>query len=51
MNPNRFLCDGFGESSAITFTIGLPALAITNDSPLAACSTSLESWVFASWIL
>jgi hypothetical protein len=22
-----------------------------NDSPCAACSTNLESWVFASWIL
>lgn len=35
---NRFICDGSGAFSAITLTIGLPALAITNDSPLAACS-------------
>src|SRR5436305_4602332 len=28
----------------------LPALAITNDSPFDASSTSLERWVLASWI-
>jgi hypothetical protein len=39
----------FGASSATTFTSGLPALAITNGSPLTARSTSFESWVFASW--
>src|SRR5258708_6986960 len=48
-NPRR--CGLAGASSADTLTSGLPALAITNGSPLAARSTSLESWVFASWML
>ena len=34
-----------------TRTMGLPALAIVNSRPLAACSTSRESCVLASWIL
>ena len=42
---------GRGRRSATTRTSGLPALAMTKLSPLAAASTSRESWVFASWML
>ena len=37
-----------GSSSGTTFAIGFPAFAITNGSPLAACSTKRDRWVFAS---
>jgi hypothetical protein len=29
----------------MTFTIGLPALAMMNESPAAACSMSSASWM------
>jgi len=32
MNPNRRTCPATGVSSGVTFTSGLPALAITNGS-------------------
>lgn len=42
----------FGASSiAVTFTIGLPALAMMKDSPFAALSTKRDRWVLASWML
>src|SRR5215469_4557619 len=47
-NPNRRISPGEGESSATTFTIGFPDLAMTNGSPLAALSTSRDKLVFAS---
>jgi hypothetical protein len=39
---SRRFCLPVGASRAITFTRGLPALAMINDSPCAAWSTSLE---------
>jgi hypothetical protein len=48
MKPSRLVCPADGASTAETFTSGLPALAITNGSPLAACSTSLDRCVLAS---
>jgi hypothetical protein len=32
----------------VTFTNGLPAFAITNGSPLTACSINRDKWVLAS---
>jgi hypothetical protein len=42
MKPSLRTCPATGTSSAVTFTRGLPALAITKGSPLAARSTSRE---------
>ncbi len=42
MKPNRRRCPASGALNAMTLTSGLPALAITNGSPWAACSTSRE---------
>jgi hypothetical protein len=39
---------GLRRIRAVTLTSGLPALAITNGSPLAARSTSRDRWVLAS---
>ncbi len=48
MQPKRFICAASGASNDSTLTIGLPALAITNYSPLAAYSINrdrYESWL------
>ena len=49
--PRRRFAGAGASSSGITRTMGLPALAITKDSPRDAASTSLERWVLASWML
>jgi hypothetical protein len=49
--PSRRTCQTTGVSSGVTLTHGLPALAMTNGSPFAACSTSRESRGFTSWML
>ena len=40
-----------GRVDAVTFTSGLPALAVTNGSPAAARWTNRDRWVLASLIL
>src|SRR5215471_10408296 len=48
IKPSRRICASVGTLRAVTFTRGLPALAIMNDSPFDASSTSFDSWVLAS---
>src|SRR5690606_39050673 len=50
-NPSRWTSPASGAPMRITFTIGLPALAMTTVSPAAARSTRRERWVLASWML
>src|SRR5579863_8924286 len=50
MNPSRLSSFPTGTSTAVTFTMGLPAFAITNGSPLEASSTSFDNCLLASWI-
>jgi hypothetical protein len=51
MKPTRLMSEPVGASSGVTFTNGLPALAMMNGSPFAASSTRRDKCVFASWML